>query len=433
MRPISLKLQFFTVAVFALAVCVAVVLADRIPWREWPQLLLYLSLLVTAYSLRVPDPRGASFTPSAVLTYLAMYIFNPPTALLLAGAGRTIGDIMSRGWVPWRALFNGAQLGLSVALGAVIFGMLGGSPERVGETTTYLALIAAPFAYQVANHFFVGYPVSQWRGTPFLGTWFNGIRYLFWQNLLSIPTAIVLGILYIKVHYSAVLVYLVLLPFQWMALRLYVKRRQLYAQIVDGLVVATDVNFPLGRGHARRVADLAESIAREMRLGEPEVESIQFAALLHDVGMIGKDDVLERPVLTPEDTEALRNHVRVGAEIAKELPRKEIAALILSHHERYDGGGYPNGLRAGAIPLGSRIIALAETVESMASGTFPFASALPFESIVSYVSTEAGQSFDPEVVHAFLRATERGSQAIEADDREDDLGHPPRPGEQPAR
>ncbi len=433
MLPITPPAQRFTLAVITLATLVVVVFADRVAWQNWPWLLLYFLLLVRGYSFRVSDPRGASVTPSAVFTYLTMYVFNPPTALLLAGVGRAIGDIISRGMVPWRAAFNGAQLGLSVLLGAVVYGKLGGSPERVGEPPVFIAFLAAPFVYQAANHSFVSYVVSQWRGTGFLGTWFNGIKYLFWQNLFSIPTAFFLAILYFRVHYLAVLSYLVLLPFQWGALRLYVKRRELNAQIVDGLVAATDVNFPLGRGHARRVADRAESIAEELHLSETEVESIQFAALLHDVGMIGKDDILERAILRPEDAEALRDHVRVGAEIAKELPRKEIATMILCHHERYDGAGYPKGLKGEAIPLGSRIIALAEVVESMASGAFPYTLPVPMTSIVSHVSEERGQSFDPRVVDAFLRTEDMRTSSAGVDAVKGSIAQPPRPGEMPAR
>ncbi len=431
MLTLSRSFQSYTLALLSVAAVGVVVFAHEIGWREWPRLLVYFPLLVWAYSLRVPGPRGPSLTPSAVLTYVAMYVFNPPTAVLLCVAGRTIGDVYSRGWVPWRALFNGAQLALSVALGASVFRWLGGGPQRIGELSVFLALLAAPLVSQVANNLFVSIPLSQWKGTPFLSTWFNGVKYLFWQNLLSIPTAIALAFFYTKVHSALILLYLGLLPFQWSGLDLYVKRRRLYAQIVDGLVVATDANFPLGKGHARRVADIAVSVAREMHVSEPESESIEFAALLHDVGMIGKDDVLDRPVLTPEDTDSLRDHVRVGSEIAKELPNKEIAEMILCHHERYDGAGYPGGLRGEAIPLGARILALAEAVDSMASGSFPYTAAFPFTSVVSYVTSERGRSFDPDVVDAYLGTLEEGS-SVETLASRRRVVHPPTSGELPA-
>ncbi|MDR7483786.1 MAG: HD domain-containing protein [Armatimonadota bacterium] len=209
--------------------------------------------------------------------------------------------------------------------------------------------------------------------------------------------------------------YLLLLPFQWRALGLYIRRRQLYEQIIDGLVVATDANFPVGagKGHARRVARIADAIAREMRLSESMAESVKFAALLHDIGMIGKDDLLARPVVASEDAEELLDHVRVGAEIARELPREEIAEAILHHHERFDGSGYPGGLRGEAIPLAARIVALAEVVDSMAFGIYPHPTAASWASIISHVTLEKGKGFDPDVVDAFLRSLDRDPFAIE--------------------
>lgn len=298
---------------------------------------------------------------------------------------------------------------------------------------TYLAAVVAPVVHQVANNLFVAFGVSRWRKTPFANTWLLGVRALFWPNLLSVPTAFILAILYSGVHYIVTLVYLALLPLQWTALRLYLRRRQLYAQVIDGLVVATDVNFPLARGHARRVADLAVAIAREMRLDEAIIEAIQFAALLHDIGMIGKDDLLEQPPSTPGEVQSFRDHVRVGAEIARELPRKEIADIILHHHEHYDGTGYPLGLRGKSIPLGARIVAVAEAVESMSRGMYPYNLPLTREAVVTKIADGSGKSFDPEVAGAFLKLAQEGM--IDFSDGEAGVGAPPvgRLGELPAR
>lgn len=408
MQTITREVRLFAPIVVASATAVVVLFADAIPWHAWPQLLLFFGLTIITYSMRIPDPRGGAVTPSTVLSYLAIYILSPPTAVLVAGAGRTIAFALARGWVPWRALFNGSQIALSVAAGSYVFAALGGVPAHVELTSAWPALVFAPLASQVANNFFVAYGVSRWRGTPFLSTWFSNTRDLFWPNFLSIPTAILLAVLYANVHPAAVLIYLLLLPLQWLALRLYIRRRDLYAQIVDGLVVATDVNFPLSRGHARRVAELAVNIAREMRLSETTVESVQFAALMHDVGMIGKDELLDRPLLGAEDADGLRDHVLIGAELARELPRREIAAMILCHHERFDGKGYPRELQGEAIPLGARIIALAEAVDSMASGIFPFAGDASMNAIALSVEREKGRAFDPEVADAFGRLVEKG-------------------------
>lgn len=409
MQTITAEVRLLVLAVTAVATVGVVALSDQIRWQEWQQLLLFFALIALASSVRIADPRGRTITPSTVLTYLAMYVFNAPTVLLLVAVGRAVGYSLDRGWVPWRSIFNGAQVGLSASAGAYVFALISQGSGPIPEARVYAAAFVAPVVHQALNNLFVAIGLSRWRGTPLANTWYAGVKELFWPNLLSIPTALVLAILYARVHHGVTLAYLALLPFQWMALRLYVRRRELFAQIVDGLVVAADANFPLGKGHARRVAELAVAVAREMRLGEATIESVQFAAQLHDVGMIGNDDLLDRPVLTAEDARGLEDHVKVGAEIARELPRREIAEAILHHHERFDGTGYPDGLRGDEIPLGARIIALCEVADSLHSGMFPFGVAVSWDAILSYVRSEAGRAFDPTVVAAFLRAVEAGS------------------------
>lgn len=434
MERLPFPFQLFIVTVAALAVGTAVVFSPHISWDRWQEMLLFFVVIVVAFSVRIEDPSGGAVTPTTVLSYLIMYLLNPPTALLVAGVGRTLGYVISKGWVPWRALFNGAQIALSVAIGSAVFRALRPDSHALNPSSAYLAFVLAPVAHQTANNFFVAYAISQVRGTPLLSDWLSGIRNLLLPNLLHIPTAIFLAIWYQRVQYLAVLGYVFLLPFQWRALQLYLHRREVYAQIIDGLVRATDVNFPLSRGHSQRVADLAVAIGRELRLSEDSLQLIQFAALLHDVGMIGKDELLEKTAKSPQEYEDLRDHVRVGAKIVKELNRRGLLSLILHHHEKYDGTGYPDGLRGEAIPLGARVIALAEAEDSMATGIFPFDAPASDAQVRAYISAERGRSFDPVVVDAFFRLLDRGVVSItDGGDRVVDRRHPdPRPGQSPA-
>jgi response regulator RpfG family c-di-GMP phosphodiesterase len=153
-----------------------------------------------------------------------------------------------------------------------------------------------------------------------------------------------------------------------------------------------------------------------MRLGESFVESIEFAALLHDVGLIGKDEVLGKSTLEVEDVRELERHVRVGAEIAAGLAKRDIASLILSHHEKYDGSGYPDGLAGERIPLGARIIGLAEVVDSMLHGIYPFGAPVAWPDVVRHVVSEKGKSFDPQVVEAFRRLVKQADSSVVARD-----------------
>ncbi|MBI4278351.1 MAG: HD domain-containing protein [Armatimonadetes bacterium] len=285
--------------------------------------------------------------------------------------------------------------------------------------------------HQLTNNFFTGFFFSRLRGTPLLATWLAWVRDVFWSNVLTIPLAIILTTLYLRVHPVGLLAFLVSLPFQRQALRLYVERRSIYAQAVDALVVATDVNFPQAKGHARRVADTATAICREMGLPDTVTETVELGALLHDVGMIGLDDLLENLAnLTEEEKGKLRDHVLIGADIARELPRPDIAQIVLLHHEHYDGSGYPRGLRGEGIPLGARIVAVAEVYESMVVGGFPYARPRPPAEVLRAIGQGAGTAFDPRVVQAFTRAVASGALAGLARSR-DQQGEIGTPAEQP--
>src|SRR5437867_12508040 len=151
-----------------------------------------------------------------------------------------------------------------------------------------------------------------------------------------------------------------------MAVQLYLQQRQIYNQAIDSLVLAIDASFPLGAGHSRRVADLAASLAKKMRLPDPDVEAIELGALLHDVGMIGLEEFFESAMQHDSSAiERIQQHVLMGAEIAGELPRRDVSEIVMHHHENYDGSGYPRGLMGSQIPTGVLIVGLWIALEQM--------------------------------------------------------------------
>lgn len=227
------------------------------------------------------------------------------------------------------------------------------------------------------------------------------IREFLWSNLLSVPTAILIAILYTRVHYAFILFFLVSLPFQRWAIRIYLEERGTYAKIIESLVRAAELSLPGTRGHARRVADLSLALGRELGLADRDIDLIEYAALLHDVGMIGFDDVLTSGAAFSDMRGLIDKHVRVGAEIVAELPRLEIAEIVRHHH---DGLASPTiaGRRRSIVSLGSRIVALAEEVDSRVHGLFPYKEPEPLQSVVRFVGENRGVLFDPLVVDAFI-------------------------------
>lgn len=177
-----------------------------------------------------------------------------------------------------------------------------------------------------------------------------------------------------------------------------------YDHTLTALVRALDARERETGSHSERVRNYTVLLAETMGIGEPEVGIMARGALLHDIGKIGiPDNILLKPAkLDEEEWAKMRRHPQLGYDILSGIRfLKGPASMIYAHHERFDGTGYPNGLRGSAIPLGSRIFALVDTLDAMTSDR-PYRRALPFEAVVDEVRRCRGTQFDPEIVEVFL-------------------------------
>jgi putative nucleotidyltransferase with HDIG domain len=170
------------------------------------------------------------------------------------------------------------------------------------------------------------------------------------------------------------------------------------------LAFALDEQDPYTAGHSRRVAGHAVMIARKMGLSREEVNKVRAAAAVHDIGKLRvPSKLLDKPAtLTTEEFEIVKRHATEGAEIAACLGDAELCAIVRHHHERFDGAGYPAGLPGEQIPLGARIIAVADTFDALTS-IRPYRLATPHKRALDVLVSASGTQLDPVAVRAFLR------------------------------
>ncbi|MDR7476008.1 MAG: HD domain-containing protein [Armatimonadota bacterium] len=408
-KRLPADLQFFVMTVLTGAIMPAWFLMGDIRLKDAPQLMLFVFLIMITSMAPIPNPRGGYITATTILMYVLMAVQKPGAALLAASAGHVIGRAVSGEWVPWKSLSNGAQRGVSVMLGGLAFVAAGGSFTTPSISGLFLPLLIGSLVHHAANNLFVALYFSRLRRSGFFSVWVREIRDFLGPNLLSIPTAALLVVLYAVVHPLTLVSYLVLLPAQRWAIKLYLQYRDIHRQAIDALVMSIDAHFPRGAGHSRRVADIAAAIARRMRLSDAEVEAVELGALLHDVGMIGVD-VGEAGVRDPEY--AVRRHVVLGADVAGELRRKDVQEIVLHHHERFDGTGYPRGLGGDRIPLGARIVAVAEAYDTLVSGGSHHQDPMPPAAAVREIQTGSGTAFDPAVVRAFMSLVDESGRVV---------------------
>jgi len=193
-----------------------------------------------------------------------------------------------------------------------------------------------------------------------------------------------------------------------------IKKALLYDEIHDMLFstaeafsLAMDAKDPYTYGHSKRVSEISAGIAKALGLSSETIRWVRLAALLPDIGKIGTPEVIlgKDSKLEPEEMDRMKEHPFLGARMIENIRRmKEIARWMCHHHEKYDGSGYPSGLKGDAIPLPSRIIALADYYDALTSDR-PYRKAMSREEAIEAMKDSVGTHFDPVVFDSFVKAT----------------------------
>lgn len=192
--------------------------------------------------------------------------------------------------------------------------------------------------------------------------------------------------------------------------RLYAEVKATFVSTAAALAEAIEKRDPYTGGHVRRVVDICLAVGERLGLSFEERETLQLAAILHDVGKIGiRDGILQKEgPLTPAELEHIREHPQLGAEILAHVRQLEAVVPAVRHHqERYDGEGYPEGLKGDEIPMPSRIVAVSDAFDAMTTDR-PYRSRLSEDAAIKEIQRCAGTQFDPKVVEAFMDAFREG-------------------------
>lgn len=192
--------------------------------------------------------------------------------------------------------------------------------------------------------------------------------------------------------------------------RLYEEIKDAFYATSSALAEAIEKRDPYTGGHTKRVLEYCMAIARQLKMGDEDIEVLRLSAVLHDIGKIGVEDRILRKEapFDAEEAKSMRMHPQFGAEILNHIPHlKDIMPGMLHHHERVDGLGYPAGLKDEAIPLTARIISVADAYDAMTS-TRPYRKGLPPKVALAELKKWAGRQFDIKVVDAFMKAFKKG-------------------------
>jgi putative nucleotidyltransferase with HDIG domain len=352
-------------------------------------------------------------------------VLGGPTAAAVVAVLGTLEVRELRREVPWWGVLYNHTF---VVFPAVVAGLLlQRADDNIASPATLASVLVAGSVFFVLNESLTAVAVAVRDGRPFSAVLAGNIRSYGLTMIGLTPIAWLMALAYVYIGPLVAFVFALPLYTTRAAYKAVVDVRNMFTQTVRALASAIDARDPSTRKHSDHVSSIAVEIGQAMNLSEPEIEQLEWAGLLHDIGKIGiRDAVLLKPErLTREERMLMNEHPAKGEEILRDVDQlAKVRPLIRHHHEWYNGSGYPDRLIGEEIPLLARVLHVADAFEAMtASRPYRPIPLSPAEALAE-LHRYAGIQFDPRVVEAFART--RVATATSTDD-DDEHGEPERP------
>jgi putative nucleotidyltransferase with HDIG domain len=371
---------------------------------------ILLAMILAAEILDVSFPSSVitfHVSVSAAFCFAAGLTAGPVLGAVVVALAHTIDGILVRREAI-KIVVNAAGLGLSTLLsGLVYFWIADPAVSTIGSVKNLVAAAVAATVYTLVNTGTLALIVAPVMGVGTFQMWRANFSGLYVELLTLATLGSVIPVLVSENPFAMVLLIVPLLIGPHLAFK-GIRQAHMDARItMEGLADALERRDPYTYRHSIRVTEYSRMILSQMpQIPKPEAEAILAAAHIHDLGKVGsRDGSLKKPGdLTPEERSEIEQHSTIGAEIVARLDAyKPSVPIIRHHHERWDGSGYPDKLAGEAIPLGSRIIAVADAFDAMTSDRV-YRAALSPEVALAELRKGAGTQFDPQMVDHFQAA-----------------------------
>ncbi len=398
-------------ALVAMAACTLLLATDwYVPSlsdnKFWNALVAFMVLGIASDSSFLPLPRisRAGVGSSVVfIPFLAsVLLFAPPWPMVIACATGLVAQLVVRRKTLVRASFNTAQYMLFVGLGGLVYTALGGHVGFDRVHVNFVAFASLVLVFFLVNQITVSCAVSLTTEISVREAWTRIAGDSLLYDLVSSSLAIVLAFLYIQFQIVGLAVLVLPLFFVRHMYQMNLQVERANRELLELMVKSIEARDPYTSGHSIRVSEYARQIAREAGLTSKQVDQIGTAALLHDVGKIYEEFaplLRKEGRLTPEERMLMQAHPVRSADLASTIAefRGKVQTDIRNHHENYDGSGYPDGLAGETIPIGARIIMVADTLDAMTTDR-PYRKALSLHRALDELAKHAGRQFDPKLV-----------------------------------
>lgn len=407
MKKIPTKLRNYIILLTILAMIVLAFLIYFFKIEDVSIVLLFGILGAVAETFLILLPNIGAVSVSFAISLAAIILVGP--------LGAAVVDMMSiifrmpyvegRGRVHifkspiYKTIFNISQNIINAGISGSIYyisNLYFPSSSIINPVSVVLAIIT----YLTLNTTFMAQLMSIVSGEKFTATWTKDIQGTVINSMAVSCLGVIVAAAYISYESGGVVLFFIPLMLARYSFKLYIDMRKNYMDTVKALINAIEAKDPYTSGHASRVGIYAVSIAKSLELSEKKIERIRTAALLHDIGKIGIDDnILKKSgKLTDMEYAAIKNHPTIGAEIIRDVGfLKDSMDIVKHHHERYDGKGYPDGLKGNEIPIEASILMLADSFDAMTTDR-PYRKAMSSEEAIREIIVNSGTQFNPEIV-----------------------------------
>ncbi|MFY9553086.1 MAG: diguanylate cyclase [Blastocatellia bacterium] len=398
--------------VFAYSACA---LAFRPISFEWVLLALVTILMVSRVDIGIARPRSV-LTLSDTFIFISVLLYGTHASVVLAGleaAACTIQFNERRRLI----LFNSAAMSLSIFISSASLSLALGDIRSLASDLSLLVVAAAILAliHFVLHSALTSFARALQNERPVVESWKESSLWTAISYFAAAASACLIIKLITVISFYAFIISVPILAVSYFTYKIYLDRvetsnrhteqmSELHLKTIEALAIAIDAKDEVTPDHVHRVQIYAIGLARLFGLSEPEIEALKAGALLHDIGKLAVPDyILNKPgPLTPAEFDKMKVHTVVGAEILERVGFPyPVVPVVRHHHERWDGRGYPDGLRGDEIPVTARILTLSDCFDAVRE-TRNYRRAMTRDEAIAMLKEGSGSVFDPNVVRTFL-------------------------------
>jgi len=408
--PLKLKIYIWVITASASALFIYLMPSFPLLSNIWPVFIFFLVISTFAEFIPVDLPVSGAVSIGFPVDFVLILVYGPALAMLITALGALIGEIAEKERRSWyKIIFNASQFALSAGIAGIVYQELGGVVGTPSITNYIIPAIICAITYYFVNSSLFVIVIHLAEGISLWSIWKTKLKGIITTYIALAPIGFIMAMVYVSIGIWGIILFFFPLILARRSFELYTKMRKVYLDTIRALAAAIDAKDPYTKGHSERVAETSVALAQELNLSDRDIEDMEYTALLHDIGKIGiADNILgKNSSLTDEEFDKIKEHTVMGAKIIEPVDfLKNSYEAIYHHHEKYNGAGYPDGLKEKDIPLSARIIAVADAYDAMGSDR-PYRKKLSKDKILNELNDQSGKQFDPEIVKALISVIDK--------------------------